>query len=158
MAFTDVSTGLVDSIAWTFPGGDPATSDAATPSVSYAAPGTYDVTLVAFNSGGSDDTVAIGHVFVSPCDTVADTMSSGLESFASGVHVVPNPFRERLILTAPSPIEAVALIDVAGRRADVPVSAARRVEITSGHFAPGFYVLEVRATDGSIARRRVVAR
>ena len=57
VVFTDVSTGgTPTSWSWTFPGGTPATSIAASPSVTYAAAGTYDVTLTVDN-GSSQSTV-----------------------------------------------------------------------------------------------------
>jgi PKD repeat protein len=43
--FQDESFGDVTSWAWEFEGGDPATSDEQNPTVYYAAPGVYDVTL-----------------------------------------------------------------------------------------------------------------
>ena len=43
--FIDASTGNVSSWLWTFPGGTPSSSTSANPVVTYAASGTYDVTL-----------------------------------------------------------------------------------------------------------------
>lgn len=45
VTFTDGSYNGVTQWAWTFPGGSPATATAASPAVSYDAPGTYSVTL-----------------------------------------------------------------------------------------------------------------
>lgn len=44
----------VTSHSWSFPGGSPATSTAVNPSVTYAAPGWYSVTLIVSNSVGAD--------------------------------------------------------------------------------------------------------
>lgn len=52
--FANISCGVVDSVLWLFPNGTPLTSVSYSPSVSYASPGMYLVTLVAYNSGGSD--------------------------------------------------------------------------------------------------------
>jgi PKD repeat protein len=43
--FSDESSGFYTSRQWSFPGGNPAVSDLATPSVIYTAPGIYNVTL-----------------------------------------------------------------------------------------------------------------
>ena len=42
---------------WTFPGGEPATSDEAAPAVTYDTPGIYEATLVVSNASGSDTLV-----------------------------------------------------------------------------------------------------
>ena len=52
VTFTDTSTGGPTSWAWNF--GDGATSTAQNPTHTYTAAGTYNVTLVATNAGGSD--------------------------------------------------------------------------------------------------------
>ncbi|OYT17706.1 MAG: hypothetical protein B7C24_01300 [Bacteroidetes bacterium 4572_77] len=44
--FTQQCYGDPDTYSWTFEGGDPATSDQENPSISYATPGEFDVTLV----------------------------------------------------------------------------------------------------------------
>ena len=61
--FTDLSTGTVDTWAWTF--GDGGTSSLENPSHVYASPGTYDVTLTASGPGGSDAETKLAYVTVS---------------------------------------------------------------------------------------------
>lgn len=51
--FVDWSNGHASSWSWSFPGGTPATASVRNPSVTYAAPGTYDVTLTVTNLTGS---------------------------------------------------------------------------------------------------------
>ena len=53
VTFTNNSLGDITTYAWTFEGGDPATSDEENPVVNYANPGIYDVTLVV--SDGVDE-------------------------------------------------------------------------------------------------------
>jgi PKD repeat protein len=62
--FTDLSTGSPTSWAWTFSGGTPSTSISQNPSVTYNAAGTYDVSLTASNSGGSDTETKTGYIHV----------------------------------------------------------------------------------------------
>jgi uncharacterized repeat protein (TIGR02543 family) len=64
VSFTDISTGSPTSWSWTFPGGTPASSTAQNPSVTYAAEGTYDVTLTAANAEGSDVETKTGYITV----------------------------------------------------------------------------------------------
>lgn len=52
ITFTNRSVNCASTYAWTFPGGTPATSTDASPTVTFATAGTYVVTLVAKNSNG----------------------------------------------------------------------------------------------------------
>lgn len=52
--FTNLSTANATSYQWQFPGGTPATSTVLNPTVTYAQPGQYDVTLIATNAVGAD--------------------------------------------------------------------------------------------------------
>lgn len=52
VTFTDISTNNPTSWAWTFEGGDPATSTEESPVVTYAEPGTYNVSLITSNVAG----------------------------------------------------------------------------------------------------------
>ena len=52
--YTDLSTNNPTSWSWSFPGGIPSSSTDQNPTVLYTTPGTYDVTLVASNSGGAN--------------------------------------------------------------------------------------------------------
>jgi len=60
--FTDLSTGDPTSWAWTF--GDGGTSTAANPSHSYAANGTYTVSLTVTNASGSDSETKVDYITV----------------------------------------------------------------------------------------------
>lgn len=55
--FVDISSGDVVSRTWTFDGGTPATSTAATPDVYYTTDGTYDVTLTVTDAQGHTSTI-----------------------------------------------------------------------------------------------------
>lgn len=55
--FVDYSGYQPTSWNWSFPGGTPSTSTALNPQVTYAAPGTYPVTLIVSNAYGSDTLV-----------------------------------------------------------------------------------------------------
>jgi PKD repeat protein len=68
--FNNLSTNS-GSFNWTFPGGIPAASTAYNPTVQYPAAGTYDVTLVATNAGGTDTEVKTAYITVDP-NTICD--------------------------------------------------------------------------------------
>ena len=77
--FKDVSNGSPVSRVWSFPGGTPSSSTAASPTVIYSTPGNYTVTLIAYN-GFSYDTLTIPNYvsFINECglDTVPDKAMS----------------------------------------------------------------------------------
>ena len=54
VVFNNVSGNNPTNYQWTFEGGDPMTSTAFSPAVSYAAPGTYNVTMISENAFGFD--------------------------------------------------------------------------------------------------------
>lgn len=64
VAFTDLSTPEATSWAWTFEGGNPATSTDQNPTVTYATAGTYDVTLIATNEDGTNSSVKYDYITV----------------------------------------------------------------------------------------------
>ncbi|WP_367388887.1 PKD domain-containing protein [Lewinella sp. LCG006] len=53
IAFEDLSSGSVENRIWNFPGGEPATSTAIAPLVTFPAPGTYTISLSISNSNNS---------------------------------------------------------------------------------------------------------
>jgi PKD repeat protein len=64
VSFTDLSTNTPTSWSWTFAGGTPATSTEMNPVVTYSTPGTYNVSLTATNSAGSDNETKTGYITV----------------------------------------------------------------------------------------------
>lgn len=67
--FSDQSSGIPTARTWLFPGGTPATSTDLQPTVTYAAPGVYDVTLIVTNQIGNDTLVMTGAVQVDSIPT-----------------------------------------------------------------------------------------
>jgi len=62
----NISTNAI-SYEWLFPGGNPSTSTQFNPSnICYNIPGSYDVTLIAFNSSGSDTMLIPNYIIVYP--------------------------------------------------------------------------------------------
>ncbi|MCA0237608.1 MAG: PKD domain-containing protein [Bacteroidetes bacterium] len=76
VAFTNQSTTNATSFQWLFPGGSPSSSTETNPTVVYAVPGVYSVTLIASNSAGADTTLQSGVVVVNGAPTAEFTFSS----------------------------------------------------------------------------------
>ncbi len=71
VTFTDATTNSPTTWSWTFAGGTPATSNVQNPVVTYATPGTYQVSLTATNGSGSDTETKVGYITVSANPTVS---------------------------------------------------------------------------------------
>ncbi len=81
--FTDLSTNIPTSWAWTFEGGTPATSTEKNPEVIYNTVGTYNVSLTASNSQGSDTETKIDYITVTiPQPPIADFSAASTSIFA----------------------------------------------------------------------------
>jgi PKD repeat protein len=93
VSFTDLSLNNPTSWAWTFSGGTPATSTARNPVVTYDTPGTYNVTLTATNSAGSDVETKTGYITVTEfvisycASSGSNTSSEWINSMTLGTYV-----------------------------------------------------------------------
>jgi len=83
VAFTDQSTNNPTSWSWSFEGGTPATSTAQNPTITYNTVGTFDVTLTAANSAGSDAELKTDYITVTsaPADEIAEAVDNGSLTF-----------------------------------------------------------------------------
>ncbi|NNE28524.1 MAG: PKD domain-containing protein, partial [Saprospiraceae bacterium] len=85
LQFTSTASGTVTTWAWEFPGGEPSTSTAENPLVTYNSPGTYDVSLTVGNPYQSntmvlEDYVSIG---IGPSSDFSFTQNDLLVDFSS---------------------------------------------------------------------------
>lgn len=71
VAYSNTSTGSPTSYSWTFTGGTPSTSTQASPTVTYATPGTYSVSMTATNANGSNTSTQNNYVTVNALPTVS---------------------------------------------------------------------------------------
>jgi Zn-dependent metalloprotease len=84
--FTDQSTNTPTSWSWTFEGGTPGSSTSQNPTVTYNSVGTYDVSLTAANSAGSDNETKYDYITVqsAPADEIAEAVDNSSLSFTHG--------------------------------------------------------------------------
>lgn len=64
VTFTNQTTGTFTALNWSFPGGSPATSTSANPTVTYSSVGAYDVKLVATGPVGTDSVLLNSYIEV----------------------------------------------------------------------------------------------
>jgi len=76
--FSDASSENAENWMWTFEGGTPATSTDVNPMVTFANPGTYNVTLEVSNSAGGNTTTQMDYVVVNTVPTSSFTSSVNL--------------------------------------------------------------------------------
>lgn len=130
VTFTDLSTNNPTSWSWTFEGGDPATSTEENPVVTYATPGTYNVTLTTSNAAGtSPEVVKVEYIVV---EEVLGTV---------------NPLKGMVSLY-PNPTEGRVTVDINGEAgSDVLVEVydmlGRKVSETKGQSIGGNQKLDI---------------
>jgi PKD repeat protein len=74
--YSDLSTNTPTSWLWSFPGGTPSSSTLQNPAVTYSTAGTYNVTLTATNSAGSNTLTKTAYILVGNAIPVADFVAS----------------------------------------------------------------------------------
>lgn len=84
ITYTNTSTGSPTSYSWSFPGGTPSTSTAASPTVTYATAGTYNVVLTATNASGSNTTTMTNYVTVNAVPAAPSITAGGATTFCTG--------------------------------------------------------------------------
>jgi PKD repeat protein len=85
VAFTDQSTGGPTNWAWTFLGGNPPSSNIQNPTVTYAVPGTYPVSLTVGNAFGNNSTTFSNYIAVGGLPAAAFNFSTngGVVTFSN---------------------------------------------------------------------------
>lgn len=82
VSFNSGNSANAATYSWSFPGGSPSSSTAQNPTVTYSNPGTYSVTLIVFNSAGSDTLQLANHIAVAPLPSPSFTSTAnGLTTF-----------------------------------------------------------------------------
>ncbi|HEX2616574.1 MAG TPA: PKD domain-containing protein [Flavobacteriales bacterium] len=151
-SFTDLSSNAPTAWNWSFPGGVPATSTEQFPSVCYAAPGTYSVTLLASNAGGSTAALQSTAVTVEVCTGVPGT------DRPQPLRFVPEVFTQQLQLIGGdgARISSLAVFNALGARMPVNNTAIVGSALDTTGWPPGTYLLVATTSNGQVVRQRVV--
>lgn len=83
ITFTNTSTGTPTTYNWTFTGGTPATSTDVNPTVTYATPGVYSVSLIATNAYGTNTVTQVNSITINGT-TASPGAISGITTLCSG--------------------------------------------------------------------------
>ena len=164
VSFTNTSTNTPTSYAWSFPGGSPVSSTSATPgNITYAAAGTYDVTLTATNAFGSHTYTCSGCVTVITGPTVSlsssnpscfNTNTGSITSTVTGgyspyVYLWSNNSTTANLNNVAAGAYSVTVTNAqgCGRSANATLTAPTQIAITGNVIAPSCN----SANDGSIS-------
>ena len=90
VVFTDLSTNNATAWLWSFPGGNPTTSTSQNPTVCYASPGSYDVSLIAGNQYGTDTLTKTNYIVADTCELPVGDFSSTTTQVCSNVAIAFN--------------------------------------------------------------------
>jgi len=149
------SDGSIASYAWTFPGGSPASSSSATPSVTYLTPGTYQASLSVTDNGGLTSTAVTRTITVSDFSVTATPSSYNLTPGASaGYTTTVNPlsgFAGSVDLSVTSALPAGTSASFSPQTINTSGSSAVTIS-TSAATPPGSYPLTIRGLSGTLSR------
>lgn len=157
--FTDLSTNSPTSRSWSFPGGNPNTSSAANPSITYSTPGLYTITLTVGNAAGSDTHTKTNYVQVNS--------GVGLEEIDlldGGSKIYPNPVVDlmHVLFNMDTPEEVtIEVIDNNGRIVkllyrDVPRRGENRLTFNKGALSSGTYFVSIRTNKQILKNEKVI--
>ena len=90
VTYSNTTTGGQSTYTWNFQGGNPATSTATNPVVTYSVPGTYSVSLIAANAVGSNTLVQTNYITVNPQLSPSISISTSNGSICAGATFTAN--------------------------------------------------------------------
>lgn len=138
------TTTHIDSVTWQF--GDGTTATGNTTTHSYAVSGTYHVCVIAYTNCAMDS--ACSDIFFTGLGVGAVTLHS--------IQVYPNPVTDELIITGIMQLTPYRLLNVTGISLQAGILEKGSNALSLKNYAPGVYVLEITATDGSKEMVKVV--
>jgi PKD repeat protein len=150
--FMDMSTNHPSSWEWTFEGGTPATSTEQNPVVTYAAKGTYAVTLKATNPSGVSNTV-----------TKTDYISIGvvgIPTTSAVVTIYPNPTSGMLYITNPTKgLQTVEIFNTVGKQVNSVASSKESISVDLTGQDRGMYLVKITNNETkTVQYKKIVVR
>jgi len=155
VTFSNFSTGGANSWQWSFPGGEPASSTEPNPTVMYAAPGLYDVTLIVTNGQYNDTLVKPAYVWVEYCTGLPQHESRQLQ-------VYPNP-ASGMVTISFGELQGTAevmIFDSHGKSVykNASCDGSTDLYIPVSHYPRGVYHVQVKTNTSVITQKLVISR
>jgi hypothetical protein len=153
-SFTDDSPEPMDSYAWQFPGGNPGFSNQKNPTVTYAEPGIYDVTLSVSKGLLHRSSTKNAYIQTNACSGAPTNKPIALIVF-------PNPAKGLTMLSLPSVPHGYTkaeLLDAAGKllRTYHLNSQESTCSLNLEGIKPGFYILSVSGNNVQVLNRKLM--
>jgi PKD repeat protein len=158
VTFNNTSANNPTSYSWSFPGGIPDTSSLESPTIEYADPGVYDVTLTATNANGSDveekkDYITIEDYGVGVGDVKKDEFS-----------ISPNPVIDDFKLTfnmSQKEHVIIEILDISGKLVktlfeDAVKSGTNELTFNKNALSAGTYFIKIRTTEGILKTKKLI--
>ncbi|MCB0807248.1 MAG: T9SS type A sorting domain-containing protein [Bacteroidales bacterium] len=142
--FSDLTVNNPTDWEWEFEGGTPSTSSGIPdPEVIYTSEGTYDVSLTASNSAGSDEELKTDYITVLPPVSVDDRGDEML------VSIYPNPVKDQLFIDNKTgrPQLFVALFNEQGRFLFSGEINGKQGMLDCSVLEPGVYFVKLNNTE-----------
>ena len=149
VTYTSTCNENTDHIAWTFEGGNPATSTNTTVAVAYTTAGSYTTTLVAYNADETrTDTLTLSV-------TVTDSGVDVEENAISEISVYPNP-TSSIINIAAEGMQNITIMDMTGRVVMSKDVNSNFETIDAEGFAKANYMVRIATADGVVVKNIIV--
>lgn len=157
VTFSDNSSNSPSLWEWTFTGGDPATSNAQNPTVSYSTGGLFDVTLKSSNACGNNTVTKTNYV------NVIGTVGINNIDFDNSISVFPNPndgtFKIVTHLTNQKKVK-LKLFSPIGQmiysEEIIPVTDKVEKEVSVGKVAAGIYLLQIIMNENPTYQKLII--
>lgn len=148
--FSDLSGNNPATWAWTFENGNPATSNAQNPVITYFENGEFDVSLTVSNIFGVDTETKVGFVNIT-------LIGLGENTFTHVMTVAPNPAMSSCTITA-EPGTEIRVYNSHGSLVFSTLMDGNSQTLNTQGFAPGMYVIEgqVKGGDKTVRTKLII--
>jgi PKD repeat protein len=155
--FTDLSTNVPTTWAWSFPGGTPSSSTVQNPLVSYATPGYYSVTLTSSNTYGSNSITKTSYINATP-NAIIDVDAD------NSTRVFPNPVNDLMNIIFNIPRDEnvlVEILDAQGRRVkllyqDAAPAGKSMLTFNKGALVAGTYFVRIKSETKLLKNEKII--
>jgi PKD repeat protein len=145
----NLSSGNPQSYQWQMTGGNPSSSTLSAPSVTFATPGTYTISLVSTNQFGSSAPFT-QTILVNACNTgIAD--NTALNDF----ELFPNPAVSEIKVVA-AVGTSIRLMTMSGVSIPVRISTSKDVHILHvDELTEGIYIVQLSTPEGMVTNKKI---